>query len=835
MNGNAHRAWIALLLPCVIHLHGCMDAPTGALGQHCRGDGTCDGDLVCNDANFCMPMQHVCVPETGIECTCWDGSSGTTSCKADGSGYRECEGCPPAPDGGCGPNCIQPQCSCKGIECGDNGCGHSCGECAGGKACRYGACVTLGCDGKACGDPDGYGGQCVVPCANGAECKPPDFNCSICVPECDYVACGTADGCGGTCDGYCSFPDKCVHTPAPYHCEKCVPDCNGKACGNDDGCGVSCEGVCAAKGVCMNDPTSGWRCCIRSCASVDCGGTDYSCGLPCEGPCPFAGQICNSDGQGGYYCSDCVADCAGKQCGGDNLCGGNCAGACTGNDLCVETNGIGYLCCTPDCAGKSCGDDDGCGRHCAGPCPNVGSECVGTPTDHYCTACVPDCPGKACGEPDQCGTTCEGTCPAGQYCADPSGQGAYSCCTPDCAGKMCQYSDGCGRGCEGPCSGNFKCEPTRFGGYQCVACTPACAGKACGESDGCNSTCNGTCADPADSCQGYPGTYACGPCVPSCDGKKCGAADGCGGTCHGRCANGMYCLPDHGCVPDGCEGKSCGETASGATCPGPCAGPGTKCDVDQGTGWPSCAACGAGTGNPCTTDAECDCGQDCFKLGYLPCAESPTCPRRGICLPDCSSNGRACTLDPSAECLCTATRPVNSVNVCLSATCVRTGTVSGSFSAPVYDDCATATIVPGAGDATMMVDNIAWSFNKFYACRIIDASSGRDFVRVFGLNAHMTNYALEIGIPTAAVTVGRLDLKGDGVTIGHYGRLSMTPPKVDRIWTDHVAFEGAIVIKGAATGGAQTLSAVIGAAVAEYQMEVCSELNGNPIKCSEMK
>ncbi len=103
--------------------------------------------------------------------------------------------------GGCVPNCA-------GKQCGDDGCGGSCGTCPAGKHCAGGLCV------------------------------------SDCVPDCAGKECGD-DGCGGSC-GTC---------PAGKHCagglcvSDCIPDCSGKECG-DDGCGGSC-GECGTGEVCQ--------------------------------------------------------------------------------------------------------------------------------------------------------------------------------------------------------------------------------------------------------------------------------------------------------------------------------------------------------------------------------------------------------------------------------------------------------------------------------------------------------------------------------------------------------------------------------------------------------
>lgn len=56
--------------------------------------------------------------------------------------------------------------NCDGAQCGDDGCGGSCGECIAPDVCNDGQCATQGCDpacpADTCG-PDGCGGQCGCP------------------------------------------------------------------------------------------------------------------------------------------------------------------------------------------------------------------------------------------------------------------------------------------------------------------------------------------------------------------------------------------------------------------------------------------------------------------------------------------------------------------------------------------------------------------------------------------------------------------------------------------------------------------------------------------------
>ena len=135
--------------------------------------------------------------------------------------------------------------SCNDKECGPDGCGGVCGECAEGHECTLqGGCkCTPSCEGKQCGD-DGCGSPCGS-CPEGKSCD--DGFCVDCSPSCESKECG-GDGCGGSCgecddDFYCAAQGICL--------PECVPSCGGKECG-DDGCGDSCGG-CDDFNVCTKD------------------------------------------------------------------------------------------------------------------------------------------------------------------------------------------------------------------------------------------------------------------------------------------------------------------------------------------------------------------------------------------------------------------------------------------------------------------------------------------------------------------------------------------------------------------------------------------------------
>ena len=128
-----------------------------------KGGGSAEGDVA---------------PEVGLD---WGaGDDSPSDGVADGADLADA----------CVPGCLHRQ-------CGDDGCGGSCGACFPGNACVGGVCT---CD-PACGDhecgPDACGGSCGT-CPNPAdECV---FGVCQCAPDCSLDPCGP-DGCGGLCGG----------------------------------------------------------------------------------------------------------------------------------------------------------------------------------------------------------------------------------------------------------------------------------------------------------------------------------------------------------------------------------------------------------------------------------------------------------------------------------------------------------------------------------------------------------------------------------------------------------------------------------------------------------
>jgi len=601
---------------------GCTFAPDDSLscsdGNECNGAEACMSGkcalgqpMACDDndpctKDYCVPglgCQHVqdeAACDDGLFCTndgCSQGSCVNTLlpfyCIIDGcvpSGAENplepCQECLPGQsttawsylaDGmpcGTGKVCLAGSCcdhstNCVGKECGDDGCGGTCGTCLQDWSCQAGLCkqgpCVPACVGKSCG-PDGCGGECGT-CPASHYCAVQGV--CVCLPQCAEKDCGP-DGCGGSCGtcqaGFQCDQGKCKQGP-------CVPNCTGKQCG-DDGCGGSC-GSCDDGLFCTADKCSQGKCttdlqpfycnigslcvpdgavnplnsceeCIALTATVAWTyvGDGGVCGV---GKVCFQGKCCNH-----------AANCTTKECGSDG-CGGVC-GSCPKDWSCQDG-----LCkqgpCVPACAGKSCGPD-GCGGEC-GTCP----------ANHYCAVqgvcvCLPQCAGKECG-PDACGGSC-GTCQAGFQC--DQGKCKQGPCVPNCTGKQCG-DDGCGGSC-GSCDDGLSCTAdscslgkclNAIDPFYCVvkgSCVPSGTedpDSVCRKCLPKKSQTEWSNVDDQTPCGG--GGLACYKgvcCIYNCSGKECGS-DGCGGSCGS-------CLPGISCNAGLCNGCNDGNAVSWDGC-----------------------------------------------------------------------------------------------------------------------------------------------------------------------------------------------------------------------------------------------------------------------------
>ena len=301
--------------------------------------------------------------------------------------------------------CIQ---DCQDKECGDNGCGGTCGECGDDQPCTLDSCVGGLClneDVKGCCDSDD---DCVD-----------EWDCTIDV-------CWISEGKEtGHCDSY--FPSPHCGTP---------DDCKPKVC-QDIAC-VNC--------ICIWSPQE--DCCVKD-ADCDEGDVcetnlcllDNTCGtLPvdCDDSDPISIDSCDPETGD---CVHCWPDCDGKDCGDDG-CNGTC-GKCDDEYLCTEDScndltgkclhmfacNDGNLCtadsCDPEtgeCEHQYIDPDDGnpCTEDlcdCETGCQNLvlpdGTPCaaeVGWICVNASCTCVPNCQGKECGD-DGCFGSC-GECPA---------------------------------------------------------------------------------------------------------------------------------------------------------------------------------------------------------------------------------------------------------------------------------------------------------------------------------------------------------------------------------------------------------------------------------------
>ena len=162
---------------CEVVSEECLAACEGKICGEFDGCacGDCGADEVCSmDGTECKAAPEGCEDTCeGKDCGTFDGCE----CGACEDGF-ECDA-----DGMCMEIC-EPVCAADGtpFECGDDGCGGSCGDCPAGDqyACDMNMCVcTPDCDGKDCGS-DGCGGDCGE-CADGETCSS-----GACFEGCDH-------------------------------------------------------------------------------------------------------------------------------------------------------------------------------------------------------------------------------------------------------------------------------------------------------------------------------------------------------------------------------------------------------------------------------------------------------------------------------------------------------------------------------------------------------------------------------------------------------------------------------------------------------------------------
>jgi hypothetical protein len=433
--GCGSSAYVCKFPDCVPECGSRVCGPDPVCGESC---GTCSGDQVCNNG-VCEDPSSVyrCPCDQGLCDYCWcDDPDRRGNCDAGWEGDNSCDcGCQFSDDADCG-TCTP---NCTGKNCGDDGCGGSCGTCSGGQVCNNGTCedpptgdcISISGGGTHTGDSssetddvdascNGNNGTpdiCYYWTANDSgthvidTCGANSFDTVLSIHSQDgstELACSDDDGScsydkkstlsfnatAGTTymiviDGYYSddHGSYTLNIDAPAGC---TPDCTGKNCG-DDGCGGSC-GSCSGGQVCNSgtceDPSNVYRCpCDGSCAYCWCDDpvregnceTYWEGDGECDCGCQFSDDA---------DCGACTPNCSGKNCGDDG-CGGSC-GTCSGGQVC--NSGV---CEDPPTGGcdndNTCDTGEDCGS-CPGDCGACGSGgCDGSHCDY--SFCSSSCPG----------------------------------------------------------------------------------------------------------------------------------------------------------------------------------------------------------------------------------------------------------------------------------------------------------------------------------------------------------------------------------------------------------------------------------------------------------
>ncbi len=237
----------------------CVPVGSQTCGEYmdCMMQKACPADLPLEECLFwCAPNGDLpgvakelvyCIYET---CNSWNPKSFCFQAALSGqcaAVYKECVG------GGC-----EPQCTIFGFpkQCGDDGCGGSCGSCPAGMKC----------------DPGTY--QCV----------------QACTPQCNGKECG-ANGCGGTC-GTCGPGEQCSSAG------QCV---GGYNCPDMLQCAVQCNFDINCSMGCMNNGDAQSQQAFQQlamCIVQTCGlGVDVQCVIQSfQGACANQYKQCLNDG-----------------------------------------------------------------------------------------------------------------------------------------------------------------------------------------------------------------------------------------------------------------------------------------------------------------------------------------------------------------------------------------------------------------------------------------------------------------------------------------------------------------------------------------------------------
>jgi hypothetical protein len=582
----------------------------------------------------------------------------------DGDGcveWSQPEACP------AGQSCLDGRCTactpnCADRECGDNGCGGSCGTCPGNLFCDSGKCVDECFDECWWGESWCWSESETVECGEFDEDPCMDYSPPIACPE---GRCNWETGrCGGDCWDECWWGEShCINDGESVECgqwdaDACLEFGPPQRC-PDGNCDWQ-TGRCG--GDCWDECFWGESWCWSEWEVAECGQWDADSCLEFSPPLPCPQGFCDWDtGQCGGDCWDecgwgesfCFSDSEVVQCGeydGDpctefspptrcpngrcNRSTGRCRGACS--DEC--TWGERY--CIQDWAWVECGEWDG------DPCLEFSPP----------MECPPDAPCDwATGQCSQCWDECwwgerscwdeRSTVQCGQYDTDACLEfGPPTPCPP---GATCDWRTGVCSGQNGRdgagqyCSPWAACPADWNAAWTCVEYPGATEGF-------CSYPCQGDdeCAldFPSGCCRElHPGHSVCMSDPDLCQVPGAGYQEWC--TWGGN----ETCLPDMFCI----EGYLGQDNVCLFTCDramGICPLGGNCLPVEEGSATGVCMPTGTGQfGDVCTLAEGCVSGLLCTPLdethpGYCNtmCNGFLACPNGFDCVLDDGSGGRWC-------------------------------------------------------------------------------------------------------------------------------------------------------------------------------------------------
>jgi MYXO-CTERM domain-containing protein len=349
-----------------------------------------------------------------------------------------------APTGGCVG-------TCAGKECGEDGCGNSCGTCVEGLECKAGQCKHVA--GATCQEAGECASSLCIPFQAGTLCSTPcstNSGCPsgwLCVP---WMAPETPNICAPkssmTAYDSCEEIAHCIDT-CPEGNLGCIATCYFM--GSESPSGLYAEYSSCALEHCDGCPEL--QPCDLGCAMDHCfqpfadcfpGSTSCKVALECFGDCESEDAACTD------ACFDAALPAAKMQmfklfsCV-EPLCGEAPQPGCFSAAASTECKDLFDSCvtsCIEQCDGNTCGND-GCGGSC-GDC-GVHEKCE----DGQCVVfCAPQCDGRECGN-DGCGGSC-GTCVEELVCIDAKGKcETMDVCIPQahqqCVGISLYWFDSC--------------------------------------------------------------------------------------------------------------------------------------------------------------------------------------------------------------------------------------------------------------------------------------------------------------------------------------------------------------------------------------------------------